>query len=95
MEVEMGSSMVDVFSCDKECDTIAEIWVKGGNTLQNWKDESYIIAWMVDYNKRDSYSTASKCAEFWDSVDGDGDGLLRCSREIEGWIVSHLAARGR
>lgn len=91
----MSAPIMDQFLCDKECDAIAEIWVKGGNNLHQWRSDVGIIADMVDRGERDNYSASSRCAEFWDGVDGDGEGLLRCSKNIEGWIVSHMAAYGR
>ena len=79
------------------CDQIAELWVKMGRNLSDWKEDYpdmlELFAGEIEYRR----GRIDLCGvvDTWEEDFGlTGEDFIRMNREIQAWIVSHASAYG-
>lgn len=80
------------------CDQIAEDWVRlhGGIELFREKYDEIVSLFDCEISHREGRIELCGIVDQWEETHGlSGDDFQRLRKEIEGWIVSHSACRGR
>lgn len=80
------------------CDEIAEIWVRGGRNLIQFRQHFDEIISLFDFNNRRGTKSIYMLdiVDTWEEDYGlNVDDFVKFKGEIEGFIVSHMSAYGR
>lgn len=83
---------------ERACDTIAELWVRKGSGLPEWRERLPEMVRLFDGDIEYRRGRIDLCdiVDTWaDDFGLSGDDFERLNGSIRGWTVSHMAAYGR